>query len=373
MHLSLFQSRQQQQQQRHANQARRERVCVCVCFSPYSRLSDPRGLLRCQTKPVVRLPSFTEKTQKWGREWAGQQKKAITHSQSGHLLQRSKHRGAILSYQEWFCCPQAWNECCYLFFFFRETSPRVQELCTKQLRWMVCSSSWHGCRVNYDLLVLSVQVKQQKPSWIKISRRFLPLRFRLILAGDKQADRCSRSKAEKTSTRADILTDHGLPACRRPFFERRYRTLSAARQSRASCKPLSSAVKRSITDVSMLVSIISVNIDPFRCTGGEEGCSQRGVHTLVRRSNLQRVQEIFENIKAKIYSMWFFKGKDANYLLEIEASLNLTLKGANISPEKPIISVSFSLRQEIAASTPNFSPGFFYFSQHQPRHSLWLI
>lgn len=65
-----------------------------------------------------------------------------------------------------------------------------------------------------------------------------------------------------------------------------------------------------------------------------------------------------------------FSSRRANYLLEIEVSI--WLRGANISPEKPIISVSFSWRHDVAASTPNFSP-LLFFTASAPSQSMTYL
>lgn len=113
--------------------------------------------------------------------------------------------------------------------------------------------------------------------------------FTQILAGDNK--RGVQGQAEMRP-RAEALP-------RRRPFRSRYRPLSAARQSRASCKPLSSAVKHGGADVSMSVPIKSVNIDPFRCTGGGI-CSQRYSRRRTRRRlDIPGAPENFGNAKTK--------------------------------------------------------------------------
>lgn len=174
---------------------------------------------------------------------------------------------------------------------------RVQGLCTKKNKLFTW---WCALRCT------GADSPREAAPPINISHSS-PLSLAQILAGDNErADRCSRSKQRRWGRE---LTDHGLTS--------RYRPQSAARQSRAACKPLSLAVKRSCADVLMLVQIKKRLFSLLH-----RRLKMQYAHTLVMRGSKEQNQ---------LY-----------VILHFSSSLNLTLGGANTSPAQPIISVSFS-------------------------------
>lgn len=185
-------------------------------------------------------------------------------------------------------------------------------------------------------------------------------------------------KAEKMRPRAGAPTGHGLPSMPETFRSG-CQPLSAARQSQASCKPLSLAVKHGGTDVSMLVPIKSVNIDSFWCTGG--GIRRQPYSHTLRRSNFPTFGILRQNQLCV-----FVLVMD---VLHLQSQLSVRDGGKSQSDSEEAQtshqrsqykSVSFSLRQDIAAGTPKFSPVyvcfiicFCFFTASAPSQSMTLF
>lgn len=173
-------------------------------------------------------------------------------------------------------------------------------------------------------------------------------------------------KAEKRP-RVEALTAHGLPATSETFRKLIPTPICSGGPGRASCKPLSSAVKHSGTDVSMPALIKKHEHRSILVHGRWR---MRHSHPHSHKPNLPRERERRNLNQLCDFFIYLFLHSQ----LSVRAQGSIWVwGGAHISPEEPVISVSFSLRQEIAAGTPDFSPVFFYFSQHQLCHSLWLI
>lgn len=166
------------------------------------------------------------------KEWAGQQRK-LSHSQSGHLFQWSKHRKTMLHCQDWFCCQQAWskywNECC---------SPQRAGKDRNCVQSAVYSSLHYGG--NQRPAGSAKFTRSCETDW---KRNVLQLSPELHMDPSRGQTGwwVLKVKAELKLWQTMVSLCAEDP--------------SAAGQSRASSKPLSSAVKRSGTDVVMSLPI----------------------------------------------------------------------------------------------------------------------